>query len=250
MIANMYVEAVQTAGDCSPTGAEYEVFAPITVFAPSGGTVTFEWQNTNDQGTAIQAGTIHIKPGQIFVNVVAYWLIGAQNPQAGGVTVVSGSTVLNPNPTPATNGGCSQLPAVSQDGVITVDDVIATPILPDGNQGVFSCPTSGTPLVLTTDGEIDLTSTLTGTQTGTISYYWQRSDGTTNGTPDAPLTATVNAGDTSEIIPPDTWTPKKPNHTNAPYYDELVITQVDGSPLPAPITTLVSNAAFFPDFCA
>jgi hypothetical protein len=237
MIANMYVDAVQTAGDCSPGGAGYLVTATITIFAPAGGSFTYTWQDSNGSGTYTVAKTITIAPGHVFANVIAQWSIGSESGELpSGVQVVTGdgqklsTAVVNEGapgsstPTPSATPGCTPTPTPTPTPV-TVDGVTIKGATASVDQPVYDCIR---PQSFTFTGQVAVDTTgLTVPET--ITYHWVRPDGSSG--PDQ--TATINPGDATVTIPADDpWSPA-PNPADGGYGEYFVITAVDSTPLAA-----------------
>lgn len=231
-------------------GTTWLVTAEVDVFAPAGGSITFNWSDIKVNGLPnglllLQNQTLQIPAGDAGVKVLGVWHVGSAAVPGDGVTVTTftGKILVKPtaqsssnattqttattNPSTqggSANNGTTQNGGTPSTGTVKTCTATVTPSL--------ASAAPNTPQPVTFTGAIQLNI---NTPT-TLTYHWKRSDGTTTTvTPDQTL-ALIPAidpatseplDDTATVL--DTWTPPT---TAGQYTDTLVITGEGGFALP------------------
>jgi hypothetical protein len=267
IISGLQVQAVRVPSNCEGVAPGYDVTATVTVFAPAGGSFTYQMMNKDSTGTYTEEKTIIIPPGQLFTQAVAKWHIGDPNGPPDGVTVTTGTGMVlsspmktgtetgdgTPTPTPTTTPTPTPTPTPTTTPTTTPTPT-ATPTCPpsttqfpmtvdgltivsaqaalDKDSLPYNCPTKDTPQQFTFHGKIAVDTTQM-TQPGTISYRWVRPDGTLG--PEETLN--VAPGDTMLATVDDTWT-QAPSPADGAYSEQIVITAINGQQLATPLTSL------------
>lgn len=222
-IYNTQVNAVELCD-----GTTWLVTAEVDVFAPAGGSITFNWSDTKNGEQLGQAQTVTMPAGYKGATLVARWHVGSAPVVGDGVSIIAlnGQVLVTPEfiPVPQDDTSSDSGSQGSQDQQPTTGQVNICAAT------VTASPTSGTPGTaqpVTFTGAVSL-----NTNAGvSLMYYWQRSDGSQS----TPVTTTVQPNDDTLTVT-DTWTPPSSAGT---YTDKLVLKQEDGSPLP--VGTLTPN---------
>ncbi|MBF6591357.1 MAG: hypothetical protein IVW57_12640 [Ktedonobacterales bacterium] len=251
IVSGLVVRATRTTPDCATVQPGYDVTAIATIFAPAGGSVTFQWRHTKDSGTYTQAQTVVVPVGVIEEQVIAHWHIGGgtsneQLPEGVTMATATGQTLTTPviQQTGSGNGSGTPTPTASPTPVCpsptptplpTVDGITLNAASAVPNILTYDCANSSQPQTYTFSGQVSLAATASGT----LTYHWVRPDGTLG--PDQTLA--VNAGDTLLQVPPDdAWT-QAPNPTDGAYHERIVITGINTTTLTTPFTSIYGQYA-------
>jgi hypothetical protein len=201
--------------DCSQTSVEIHFKAIITLAPGSkGGTITYTWKHP---GGASPPKTLSVKAGQTSIAVPdEIWKVDTKETDGSswGQLVISAPNHIVSNQATFTKSCPFE---------VTGAHVTASPTTYDCN---------------TTSVAVHFKATITlapGSKGGTITYTWQRSDGTSS----SPQTIPVAAGQKSVPVPDDTWKANA-NHLNDTFWEQVAIS--------AP-NSITSNQATFTKNC-